>query len=152
MCTYLEVSPTGWYAEILLAVDKRRRKREYQFWQFPLSKFLHHQSRSTTEKITQTRNTHLLNTQNNSACPSGPYFQVNMLRLLDLWQKYVRACNGLNTAIPIEVKKKTSYLVFKAFTQTSLFTLSTTPATDAISFSSPMYVPWPLTKEWGGGG
>lgn len=40
-----------------------------------------------------------------------------------------------------------SHLVFKAFTQINLFTLSTEPATDAMSFSSPMYVPWPLLHE-----
>lgn len=31
-----------------------------------------------------------------------------------------------------------SHLVFKAFTQINLFTLSTEPATDAMSFSSPI--------------
>ena len=37
-----------------------------------------------------------------------------------------------------------SYLDFIGLTQMSLFTLSTTPATEAINFPSSVYVPWPL--------
>lgn len=36
------------------------------------------------------------------------------------------------------------YLDLSGLTQMSLFTLSTTPATDARSFPSAAYVPWPL--------
>lgn len=37
-----------------------------------------------------------------------------------------------------------SHLVFSGLTQMSLLTRSTSPATEAVSFSSSMYVPWPL--------
>ena len=40
-----------------------------------------------------------------------------------------------------------SYLVFNGFTQMSLLTLSTTPATEACSFSSSIYVPCPLKER-----
>lgn len=39
------------------------------------------------------------------------------------------------------------YRVFSGLTQISLSTLCTSPATEAVSFSSSTYVPWPLRTE-----
>lgn len=43
--------------------------------------------------------------------------------------------------------RRKSHLVFRGLTQMSLLTRSTSPATEAVSFSSSMYVPWPLNRE-----
>lgn len=50
---------------------------------------------------------------------------------------------------PARTRHSRAHLAFSALTHTSLFTLSTTPATEAISLSSSTKVPWPLRRESG---